>query len=200
MSKEDVAKGETPKTETQVVPVPVVPEVEKPEEKEEEFDKDRAMATIAKLREAEKAGKKAEKELAALKEAEAKRQEAELTELQKAQKRAKELEDALATKEHEALQRKVADATGLPAILASRLVGKDEEEMTADATKLLETLPKAEPTKKGGPTIQPTNPASANKTETLAEKKQRLHVTRGSEVWDQSYAEAQGGGAFVVEK
>lgn len=52
---------------------------------EGEFDKDRAMSTIKKLREFEKAAKAQLKELEALKKAENDRKQAEMTDLQKAQ-------------------------------------------------------------------------------------------------------------------
>lgn len=49
------------------------------------------------------------------------------------------------------LKRQVADAVKLPAALASRLQGTTEEELTADAKALLETLPKpAAPALDGG--------------------------------------------------
>ena len=39
------------------------------------------------------------------------------------------------------LRREVAQATGLPPQLASRLIGENEDELTADAKALLATLP-----------------------------------------------------------
>lgn len=194
---EKTVKGEMPETVTQVETEAVeTRKVETPEE-DEEFDKPRAMETIRKLREEAKQGSKAAKELVALKEAEQKRQEAEMSELQKAQKRGDELEARIAARDKEALQRKVADAVGLPAILASRLIGKDEDEMSADATKLLETLPKADPAKKQNPIINPTNPAAARQGENLAQQKARLGLTRDSNIWSENANE--GGGAFLVE-
>jgi hypothetical protein len=131
------------------------------------------------------------------------RQDAELTELQRLRKENEAIKSALAVKELEMLQRKVAEATGLPVALASRLMGKDEEEMKADALKMLEILPKpaspTEPQKPAGPIIQPTNPPNGSKVETLEQQKERLHMTSHPSIFGKDEVEAQGGGAFFVD-
>lgn len=192
-------KGETPATTTE----PVVEEELKATEtepQEEKFDEARALATIKAQRESERAKEKelksALKRLAELEELEKEREEAQLSELDKAKKHAAELEAALAARDHEALQRKVADAVGLPAILASRLIGGDEEAMTEDAKKLLETLPKGDG-KRPAANINPTNPAGGSREETPAQKRERL-LGGHNNVFDPNFVRAKGGGIQIA--
>lgn len=65
-------------------------------EGEEEFDKERALTTIRKLREIEKAAKQKEKDLAALQAELKKRKDAELSEQERQAARLKELEEQVA--------------------------------------------------------------------------------------------------------
>lgn len=113
------------------------------------YDKARAMATIAKLREAEKEGRAAKARLAAL-EAEARAaDEAKL----KAEKKFEELaerwkKEADAAKQELERERvsnlrlKIGMAKGISPLLAERLVGTTQDELEADAEAILALLPK----------------------------------------------------------
>lgn len=120
-------------------------------EEGEEFDKDRALATIKKQRESEDAAKKRATEL----EAELKRfKDRDLTEQEKAANKTAEAEGRATTAEKAALQLDVAldkAPEGMPIAqirkLAKRLAGSDREEFEADAEELFaEFAPKEEPT------------------------------------------------------
>jgi hypothetical protein len=149
----------------------------------------------------ERESQKAQTRLAILEKKEQERQDSEKSELQKAQERAEAAEKRAAEAERRSIRQKVAAETGLPLILAERLQGDDEDAMRADAAKLLEALPKStEPKKPNGPVINPTNPAAASLTETLAQKKERLHLTPGLDPFGDSFVQASGGGIFLTEK
>jgi hypothetical protein len=125
------------------------------------------------------------KRLDELEAAEAKRKEAEMTETEKTQARIKQLEAENAEREgevqklqREKLQRKVALAAGLPEALADRLVGNDEEAMTADAQAILAALPQPKQEEKKEdlpkkPKLSATNPGDAAKGETRAQVRER---------------------------
>jgi hypothetical protein len=139
----------------------------------EEFDKERAMATITKLRQFEKEAKANAKELEAYKKAEAERKQAEMSETEKLKAQLAEVEAKATRLERESLQRQAAEAAGLPLALASRLHGDNIEAMTEDAKAMLEALPKPQTGKP--PNIHATNPgANATQGETEAEKRKRL--------------------------
>ena len=162
MTEETTPAGQVPATApVQSTDAPVVNQTPPPAE--DVFDKDRAMATINALRAIEKQAKQDAKELARLKEAEAKRQESELTELQRVQKQAAELQaerDRLAL---DLIRRDIIAETGLPPLLADRLKGTNKEEMLADAQELLKVLPQKETTQQPAtPHLQPTNPGGGN--------------------------------------
>jgi hypothetical protein len=180
-----------PLTTAQAEPEVQAPESTPPESvKDAEFWKGKATAM-------EKEATKAAKRLAQLEDAEQKRADAEKTELQKATERADAAERKAAESERKAIRQKVAAEIGLPAILAERLQGDDEDAMRADAAKLLEALPKADPAKKQNPTINPTNPAAAQQGETLAQKKERLHLNPDVSLFGEGDA-LKGGGVFLV--
>ena len=182
-------KGEMPETPASETPANVQ------ETQEEPFDKERAMATIEKLRGFEKEAEKLRKVVAASEEAERKRKEAEMSELEKAQKRAEEAEQKAAKLERQALQQEIAAKVGLPAKLASRLQGETPEEMEADAKEILETLPKPA---KPSPGIVPTNPgANGQAGETDAQLRQRLNPTFSD--LDRETARRMGGGVYFTE-
>jgi len=171
--EEKPTEGETPEE-------PVKPQ-EKPEQEPpvsppadeqdtDEFDKDRAMATINKLREIEKQAKKDQKRLQELEAAEKKRVEAEMSETERLQKQAEEAQARAAQLETELLRRDVIAETGLPAVLAERLKGSTKEEMLADAKELQKSLPLA----KTPPRVPPTNPQNGDQHETEAQMRERL--------------------------
>lgn len=146
-----------PETGTETKVAPVVPEVKTEEANTEtvaiskvEFDKMQAA-----LKDANKEAAARRKRLDELEAAEAKRKEAEMTEAQKAEAKIKELEAKAKQYERKELQQTVAAKVGLPANLATRLMGDTEEELEADAKALLETLPKPDDKK---PSPGPTNP------------------------------------------
>jgi hypothetical protein len=163
----------------------------------EEFDKERAMATINKLREREKEAVKLAKKLEAYEKAEAERKQAEMSETEKLKAQLEEL-TAKATKlEIETLQRKAADEVGLPQAFADRVRGESLEDMVADAKALLEAMPaKPLPTT---PKLSPTNPGSGgSKPETDKEMKARLH--KDANVFDPAFMKAHGGGVIFADK
>ena len=139
----------------------------------EEFDKERAMALIQKLRPFEDETKQLKKKLAAFEDAETKRKQAELSETDRLKAQLEELTTKATRLERESLQRQAAEAAGLPLALASRLQGDNIEAMTEDAKAMLEALPKPQTGKP--PNIHATNPgANASQGETEAEKRKRL--------------------------
>lgn len=144
---------------------------EKVETTEPEFDKERAMATINKLRQFEKEAKANAKKLEAYEKAEAERKQAEMSEIDKLKAQYEEAQAKAARLEKESLQRKAADEAGLPMAFADRIRGESLDEMVADAKGLLEAMPKAPKQ----PAVNPTNPGSgAKQGETDDERRRRL--------------------------
>jgi hypothetical protein len=92
---------------------------------------------IAELRRELKA---AQRERDELKSAAQTRADAERSDVEKATARAEEAETRLAGLEHQSLQVRVATAAGIPQHW-KRLVGKDEDELKADAEELKASLP-----------------------------------------------------------
>ena len=170
-------------------PTKIVEPVVEPETPVEEWDKERAKATILKLRESEKQAKKDAKELEQLKAEKSKRDEAEMTESQRNQKRAEEAEAKNTKLETDIIRRDVIAETGLPALFTDRLKGTTKEEMLADAQELAKTLP----TIKTAPKVPPTNPSNADTNETDHQKRERLFGKQGNP-FDMETIKAKGGG------
>ena len=164
-------------------------------EVEEPFDKERAMKTIEKLRAIEKQAKIDQKEYERLKAEEQKRQEAQMTEAERLKKQNEELTKKANDLEMSILRRDVVTETGLPAALADRLKGSTKEEMTEDAKKLLEALPK----QSKQPVQTVTNPGGASPNETEAQKRERL-FGKESSVFDIKTIQAGGGGVVWHNK
>lgn len=160
MTDEEPA-GETPEQAAQVA--------DTQEEPKEEFDKDRAMNTIKKLRDEEKQWNKERKEYEALKAAKAKEEQEKLSEIERANKRAEEAESKAQRLERESLQRKAAEELGLPAKIAGRIQGDTYEAMIEDAKTLLDVMPK-----KSAPNLPANNPAATNAGETDKQRRSRL--------------------------
>jgi len=120
------------------------------QETQEEFDAERAMATIKKLRQFEKEAKALEKENAALKAAEQKRKEAEMSEIDRLKAQNERTEAELERLRTNDTKRRIASEVGLPDLLALRIQGEDEDAMKTDAKKLLEAMPKAVKIKETG--------------------------------------------------
>jgi predicted methyltransferase len=186
---ETVQQGETPAEQDAKQPDKTnTPEVAA----EEEFDKDRAMETIKKLREIEKQYKKEKQELERLKADEQKRKEAEMTEAEKAKARADELEAELKRERADRMRLQVAGKFNLPEALANRLQGETMEELEADAEQLAKLIP----TKKETPKINATDLADGKRGETDAEKRNRIY-RKGGNLFDATEATKKGGGVIV---
>ena len=164
-----------------------VDEPKKDEAETVEFYKGRAKAM-------EKEAKKQAEKLAAYEKAEEERKQAELSDLQKEQAKAAKFEKELNDTKLAIVRRDVAAKIGLPSVLADRLKGETAEEIEADATALLETLPKADPKKQS--TINPTNPSNASQAETLEQKKARLGLTRNTDIFSAEFNTRRDGGAI----
>ena len=160
---ENESKGEMPEAEVQVMDAPVTTE--------EPFDKERAMATISKLREAEKQAKKERVELEHLRQLEDARKKAELSETERLKAELAEREQKLKELTIKTQQQDIANKIGLPAIFATRIQGETPEEMEADARSMLEALPK----QKAAPNAGATSPGENAVTgETEQQKRKRL--------------------------
>ena len=160
---ENEPKGEMPEAEVQVMDAPVTTE--------EPFDKERAMATISKLREAEKQAKKERVELEHLRQLEDARKKAELSETERLKAELAEREEKLKELTIKTQQQDIANKIGLPAIFATRIQGETPEEMEADARSMLEALPK----QKAAPNAGATSPGENAVTgETEQQKRKRL--------------------------
>ena len=162
---------QTPNAETATTAAQVVTETEV---QEEAFDKDRAMLTIHKLREAEKEAKRQLKELAELKAEKQKRVDAELSETDRLKKQADDLAAQNQKLLSDILRRDVVAETGLPAVFADRLKGATKEEMLADAAEIMKAIPQAKPT----PKVSATNPANAENKMTDDERRAFLGLRR----------------------
>ena len=173
--------------ESQELIPPSIPPVETPIE---EWDKERAAATIKAQRAENAELKRKEKELERLQAEEKKRAEAEMTVAQRAEKRAEEAEAKAAKLEADAMRRSVADEVGLPATLTDRLKGTTKEEVLKDAQELLKTLP----TLKVAPHIKATNPPNADKAETREQQRERLFGRNKNVFGDVDAIREHGGG------
>lgn len=121
------------------------------------------------LKEANKEAAQRRKTIEQYEAKEKERRDAELSEVDKANKRAEEAEQKAQRLERESLQRKAAEAAGLPTAFAERIKGSTLEEMQEDAKSLLEAMPK-----KTAPNLPVNNPGSQAAGETDQEKRVRL--------------------------
>ena len=182
-------QNEQPTTETVETEAQSATVTEVQTESPDEWDKERAKATILKLREQEKQHKAQLKELESLKAEKAKREEAEMTESQRLQKQAEELKADNEKLQADIMRRDVIAETGLPVFLAERLKGSTKEELLSDAQELLKKLPQA----KTNPKVSPTNPANGEMPETDAQKRARLFGSQ-SNIFDTQKIKEAGGG------
>ena len=98
----------------------------------------------------------------------------------------------LAERELNDRKRAIAEKVGLPAALASRLVGSTDEELEKDAKSILDTIPKPKTT------ASPTNPgANGQQGETDAQRKARIFGT-DFDPFDPETAKRKGGGFFIT--
>jgi len=187
MPDEKQDQGEMPEEEKKVEMTQDV------EPQEEEFDKERAMATITKLREFEKEARMLKKKLDAYEKAEQERKEAEMSEMEKLKAQYDKAQAELSRIQKNQQKREIAQKVGLPEALALRIQGDDEEAMEADAKKLAEALPKPEVKK----VMSPTQPGvGAQQGETYEQKRARILGT-GADVFDEAWIKAHGGGVSV---
>jgi DNA repair exonuclease SbcCD ATPase subunit len=152
-------------TEPEATPAAQIAEVVQ----EEQFDKDRAMALIEKLRGEVKDLKPKAKKADDLEAAEKQRKEAEMTELQKAQAKIDELTAKTKAAELRELRRKVGEAAKLPAEIYELLPEGTEDEMKAKAEALAKALPKPQPG------LSATNPPAGTGTITDAQRRAFLN-------------------------
>lgn len=181
-------------------------EGEMPEKKEPEQEQKVEMAEatspeeVAKIREAlKKANKEAaenRKRLEAFEKEEQERKQAAMSDQEKTAQRLKEYESELNKLKRKELVRKVADEVGLPLALAERLQGETEEELKADAEKLLTLVPKDEKPKLK---TDPTNPGNAHREESEAEMRARLFPNNANP-FDPKAMRARGGGLVFNDK
>lgn len=187
-------QGETPEIVEQEIEQP------KTETVGEQFDAERAMATIKAQRESERRAlaeaEKLQKELEKYREAERKRKEAEMTETEKLQQALAERDARLKELEIAQLQRQAADKHGLPPAFATRLKGETLEELEADAEAMAGLLPKVKPVQ---PAVNPGSNASG-KGETEAQQRARIYGRDSAGLFDPAEIEKQGGGVFWVNK
>ena len=118
-------------------PITSTPEPEHVPDFNGEFDAERAKRTIGNLRDSEKKLKAQVAELSAKAQELDKIKESEKTELQKLQEQYEAERTERVKFERQVLRAKVALAKSLPAELVDRLQGETEEELNADADKLL---------------------------------------------------------------
>jgi len=182
---EPAAKLETPEP-TQIATPASEPPVE-------EWDKERAAATIKAQRLHEKELENQLKDYERLKAEEQKRLDAQLTETERLQKQTAELQAEKARLEADILRRDVIAETGLPTVFADRLKGNTQEELLADAQELLKLLPK----QKSNQSV--TNPNNASPTETEAQMRERLYG-KPVDVFELKQIKANGGGVFWPDK
>ena len=182
---------QTAETQVETAPQPETETVEG-----EQFNADRAMALIKKLRGQVKELEPKAKLADELSVADQKRKEAEMTELQKLDAKLKETEKELRKQQQRELRRAAAEKVGLPLAFAERLKGETPEDLEADAKSLLEALPKAPKT----PTVLPTNPGNgAGVGETVDQRLARIHG-QSTGAWDTGWMKDKGGGVVFTEK
>lgn len=164
-------QGETPEIEQ------AEPEAEPttPEHTEDAFDKDRAMATIKKLREQEKALKARAKLADELEAENRKRAEAEMTEAERLKAALQEAEAKALAYERAERRRAAAAVVKLPPEFADRLRGETAEELAEDAERLAELLKQT--AKPAAAQVGATAPADGKPVaETLEQKRRRLGI------------------------
>jgi rRNA maturation endonuclease Nob1 len=147
------------------------------------------------LKKANKEAEKYRKSAEAFEKAEQAKRDAELSETDKLRKQLAEAESKAATAERNSLVTRIAAEIGLPAILATRLQGADEEALREDAKQLLETI-KAQPPNKQTRT-EATLPTTAAKGETDTQRAERILRPSGGNPFDPENAKKNGGGVFI---
>lgn len=179
-----------------------------PQAGQDEFDRERAMATIEKLRGFEREALKLRKQIADQEAQAQKAKEAEMTELEKARADLQRVQTEMKALQLSNLRREAAQAAGLPVELAERLQGDTLDDLQADALALLKIIKppqqeadtKAQPPASGPPRLVPTNPGPAKQGETQAERRDRIYgYDRTGRVFDPAFAKTLGGGVVFVE-
>lgn len=196
----------------------IAPETDAPAD---DFDKDRALATIKKLREFEKVAKAQAKELDELRAARKAADDATLSETERLKKRAAELEATVTAREAALAEREAAIAEAKRANLVIRLAGSLGAHDPADANILaavadvdpsdpgaakavqqaLDGLKKAKPYLfKAAGQVAPVNPAGGGSPtgETDAQRRARLWGGGGN-IFDPSTGRNLGGGVVISQ-
>lgn len=159
----------------------------------EEFDKERALETIRKLREFEKEAKSLKRKVGEYEEAEQKRKEAEMSETDKLKAQLEKAALELSTLKTNELKRQAAAKFKLPDALALRLQGNTLEELEADAETLAKTLPK------GTVTVGATNPGAVSNKKTDEELRAEI-FGGGKQLFTPGWLEQHGGGVLFLDK
>lgn len=188
----------------------------------DDFDKDRALATIKKLREFEKQAKAQAKELDDLRAKTKQAEDAKLSEQERLAKRVAELEQAVKERETLIQDREARLTETRRAALVARLAGNlgardtgdanilaatagvdpNAETAEADAKRAIEALKKAKPYLFGGAGgVEPFNPPAGGQngaTETDAQRRMRLYGGGGN-IFDVATGRAAGGGVIIAQ-
>ena len=159
----------------------------------EEFDKERALETIKKLREFEKEAKRLKSKVTEYEEAEQKRKEADMSEMDKLKAQYEKAQNELHTLQTNELKRQAAAKHKLPDALALRLQGNTLEELEKDAEELVKTLPK------GTVNMGATNPGATTGRKTDEELRAEI-FGGGKALFTPGWLEQHGGGVFSVDK
>jgi len=190
----DQVTGETPTTATETGATTAQPTHTETESLDERIQK--AVTEATKKANAEAA--KYRKQVEALEQAERAKQEAELSETDKLKRDLEAATAQLKAAQLDNMKRTIAAKVGLPAPLAARLQGNDEETLEADALALLENLPKAVDPKKAKLLV--TNPSGdAQGGETEEQRRTRIY-SPGTNYMDPEWVRKHGGGVFVNTK
>ena len=147
--------------------------VEEPE-KEEEFDKDRAMATIKKLRKFEKDAAKLQKKVDEYEQEKEEAKKAELTEIDRLKLEKQEAEQKLAELTLKEQRREAAKIAELPDEFVDRIKGDTPDEMVEDAKKMKAAIP----IQKSNIGVTNPGPNATGQQETKEQTLRRLGLTR----------------------
>ena len=180
-----------PQGEIPITPPVTEPQVEPPVE---EWDKERAAATIKAQRDENKAPTARAKRADELEAEAQKRADAELSETERLKKENEEIRAENARTKNTLMRNEAVLAAGLPVDFAKRLTGETAEELLADANELAKTMPQL----RVAPKVPPTNPANAATVDSETEVRKKLWPQASR--LDINTIERLGGGVVWNEK
>ena len=161
--------------DTEMVKEPETEQVEEaPEKEEEEFDKERAMATIKKLRKFEKDAGKLQKKIEEYEQKEIEDKKAKLTEIDRLKLEKQEAEQKLAELTLKEQRREAAKIAELPDEFVDRIQGNTPDEMIEDAKKMKAAIP----IQKSNIGVTNPGPNATGQQETKEQTLRRLGLTR----------------------